>query len=125
MKKILLVCMFMTFAQGAYGQSQQDLARVQASPEAAKAFSDIGFYMGILNHCGTPVDMQKVAPLVRRFNRAQQARLFASIDEGQARVNALPVFDYVAGTTPCLNARADYERTMERIETFFSVMQRR
>jgi hypothetical protein len=125
MKKILLALALMPVAQGAYGQSPQDLARLQASPEAAKAFSEIGYYMAILNRCGTPVEMERVAPLVRRFNKGQQARLFAAIDEGQARVNEMPAFDYVPGTTPCLNARADYDKTLGNIETFLSVMQKR
>jgi hypothetical protein len=124
MKKILFAFVLAAFAQSAHAQSPQDLARLQDSPAAAKAFSEIGYYMAILNRCGTPVEMERITPLVRRFNRAQQARLLAAIDEGQARVNAMPVFDYVPGTGPCVSARADYERTLGNIDTFLAAMPR-
>jgi hypothetical protein len=128
MKRTLLACALMTTAILSYGQmSKEDLAHAQAeSPEvAAKMFGDIGYYMAILNRCGTPVDMKMARPFLKRFNKLQRQQLLASIGEGQARADALPPYSYVAGSSECASATAGYTNAMTSLQALLPLLSKR
>jgi hypothetical protein len=128
MKRVLLACVLMTTATLSYGQmSKEDIAHAQAaSPEAAaKMFGDIGYYVGILNRCGTPVDMKMMAPFLKRFNKLQRKQLFASIGEGQARADALPAYSYVPGSSECTSATTGYTNAMASLQALLPLLSKR
>ena len=129
MKRILLACALTTMtATASYGQmSAEDLAHAPAaSPEAAaKMFSNIGYYVGVLNRCGTPVDMKLMAPLFRKIGKARRQLLFASINEGQTRAGALPPYQYAPGSSECNEATAGYNNAMASIQVLLPLLSKR
>ena len=128
MKRILLACVLTMMATASYGQmSTEDLAHAPtASPEAAaKMFSNIGYYVGVLNRCGTPVDMKLMAPLLKKIGKARRQLLFASIGEGQARADALPPYQYAPGSNECNEATAGYNNAIASIQVLLPLLSKR